>query len=89
MSGTHVDVSEPVNQALSLSFQLVGLQEQLFRFSDDLDFLYKAYDGLQMVTVDCGVDAENVSAVLFGLNAHFHTLVTRLDALRQTINPNP
>ena len=89
MSGTHVDVSEPVNQALSPSFQLVGLQEQLFHFSDDLEMLYFSYEGLQVVTSGCLADAENVCAVLFGLNAHFKTLVTRLDALRETINPNP
>ncbi len=88
MSTQNHDVSEPVNQELSLSFQLVGLQEQLYHFSDDLEMLYGSYEGLQVVTADCCADAENVCAVLFGLNAHFHALVMRLDALRHTITPN-
>lgn len=79
MTAQHDDVSGLVDQAFNLHIQLADLKKQVFHVADDLHMLYHAYEGLQVITSDCGADAENVCAVLHGLNYRFEDLLSRLD----------
>jgi hypothetical protein len=57
--------------------------------SDDLHSLYDAYTGLQVITANCGADAENVCPVLNGLNYRFEHLLACLDVLYQKTPATP
>lgn len=81
MSPNHDDVSELVNQAFNSHLQLQDLKNQLFHVADDLSSLCHAYDSLQVITANCGADAEHVGSVLYGLNYRFEALLERLEPL--------
>lgn len=89
MTANHDAVSGLVDQAFNLHIQLEDLKKQVFHVSDDLHNLYNAYIGLQVITADCGADAENVCAVIFGLNYRFEHLLACLDVLYQKTPATP
>jgi len=88
MTAQHDDVSGLVDQTFNLHLQHQDLKRQVFHVSDDLDMLYHAYEGLQVITGNCGVDAENVCAVLHGLNCRFEYLLARLHAVHAQPEPD-
>lgn len=57
------------------------LKAQVFKLSDELYYLYKAYQGVQLMACTSSCEAEHVGSVIDVLNYRFESLLDGMEAL--------